>query len=185
MVSVECEDVLPLPEEKRFFFVRPQAFPTTGSDPAQINPFGINTYAVGGKMLIMEADFCLADDVDIYFGMYCPFTDPFNIYFANGNAKTKEEMFQKVSLLQFLFARELPPEPFSEDDWFDPSQNSPVSFFAGTTTGISFDIPQRYSVYILAVTPKGVRDKSYAWIMPLNLDIKDAFEKFYTSKRLR
>lgn len=176
-VTVECDERLPVPAEKQVFFVKPQAFSTTGSsDPAKVNPFSLSTSGLGGQIIWMDTNLCLDFTSDIYFGIYCPRTDPFNIYFVNKSAQTLEEVFQKVPLLQFMFARELPSIPSATGsapyDW-------PLSIFAGVdldTFQAVVPVYKRRTFYIFAISKTGVRDAFYAWILPFDYDIKEGLE---------
>lgn len=180
-IGVSCPEGqggIVLPGGKKFFFITPMAIHTTGLDPTQFQPFAIGPYAVGGDILVMSVDFCPFDpipgsaqgSVDTHFGMYCPLEDPLNVYFVNGNATTEDEIYQKVPFLSFLFAPELPAAPFADHDQYDINQDSPTTFFAGLTA----ELPRTPCYYIAAITPADVRDKFYAWVLLLDVDIKDA-----------
>jgi hypothetical protein len=159
--------------------------PLTGTDPEKIQPFAIGPYALGGDVLDMRVDFCafepfetFAESTDIHFGIYCPSEDLFNIYFVNSEAETEQDIFQKVSLFKFLFTGELPPIAQSTNWDYDNTQSYPTNFFAGFSSGL----PKKRCYYIAAVSPAGVRDKFYAWILPLDVNIKDAFTKLLIEK---
>ena len=127
----------------------------------------------------MAVDFCQFDGwVDTHFGIYCPSEDLFNIYFVNSEGKTEQDIFQKVSLFKFLFAGELPPFAQSTNWDYDNTQFYPTNFFKGFSSGL----PKKRCYYIAAVSPAGVRDKFYAWILPLDVNIKDAFTKLLIEK---
>jgi hypothetical protein len=178
-IDAICEGKTPLPEGKEIFFVKPAAVPVSGSDPKKIQPFSIGPYALGGDLLAMAVDFCQFDGwVDTHFGIYCPSEDLFNIYFVNSEGKTEQDMFQKVSLFKFLFAGELPPIAQSTNWDYDNTQFYPIDFFKGSSSGL----PKKRCYYIAAVSPAGVRDKFYAWILPLDVNIKDAFTKLLIEK---
>lgn len=179
-IDVHCEGKTPQPEGKEIFFVKPAAVPVTGTDPKKIQPFSVGPYALGGDILAMSVDFCQFDSgwIDTHFGIYCPSEDLFNIYFVNGDAQTEEDLFQKVALFKFLFAGELPPFAQSKDWGYDNMQPYPTVFFKGSLSGL----PKKRCYYIAAVSPPGVRDKFYAWIVSLNVNIKDAFTKSLIEK---
>jgi len=43
-------------------------------------------------------------------------------------------------------------------------------------------LPQKRCYYIAAVTPRGVRDRFYAWILPLDVNIKNAMAEYLLNK---
>ena len=104
-----------------------------------------------------------------------------SIYFVDGKAKSAAEIYEKVSIWSFLFARELPQATWDNDRGGD---SWPDTLFVGSKIGlldVLKELPQRRSFNIYAIAPTGVRDKFYAWILPLNVDIKDAFVDFWVT----
>jgi len=185
VLTIKCEDYIRQPEGKQKFHIKPAAMPLTGTDPEKIQPFAIGPYALGGDVLDMRVDFCafepfetFAESTDIHFGIYCPSEDLFNIYFVNGEAKTEQDLFQKVSSIKFLFSPELPPIAYSDKNLFENEQEGAVRFFGGKTS----ELPKKRCYYIAAVTPRGVRDKFYAWILPLDVNIKNAMAEYLLNK---
>jgi hypothetical protein len=185
VLTIKCEGDIRLPEGKQKFHIKPAAVPLTGTDPEKIQPFAIGPYALGGDVLDMRVDFCafepfetFAESTDIHFGIYCPSEDLFNIYFVNGEAKTEQDLFQKVSSIKFLFSPELPPIAYSDKNLFENEQEGAVRFFGGKTS----ELPKKRCYYIAAVTPRGVRDKFYAWILPLDVNIKNAMAEYLLNK---
>jgi len=178
-IDVSCEGNTPQPAGKEIYFVKPAAVPVSGSDPKKIQPFSVGPYALGGDLLAMSVDFCQFDGwVDTHFGIYCPSEDLFNIYFVNSEAETEQDIFQKVSLFKFLFSGELPPFAQSTNWDYDNTQSYPTNFFAGFSSGL----PKKRCYYIAAVSPAGVRDKFYAWILPLDVNIKNAMAEYLLNK---
>ena len=184
-LTIKCEDYIRQPEGKQKFHIKPAAMPLTGNDPEKIQPFAIGPYALGGDVLDMRVDFCafepfetFAESTDIHFGIYCPSEDLFNIYFVNGEAKTEQDLFQKVSSIKFLFSPELPPIAYSYKNLFENEQEGAVRFFGGKTS----ELPKKRCYYIAAVTPRGVRDRFYAWILPLDVNIKNAMAEYLLNK---
>jgi hypothetical protein len=169
---------IPMPTGREFFGIsRLPPVPVTGPDPEQIIPFSLANYAVGGEYIRMEADFCpFAEHVDTHFGIYCPEDDPLNFYFANEEAKEEKEIFQKLSLLKLPYAAKLPKSAISGNDTYDDSQESQSTFLVGATT----KLPKGSCQYIVAITPVGVRDKFYAWVLPLDINIKKACVDYWT-----
>ena len=185
VLTIKCEDYIRQPEGKQKFHIKPAAMPLTGTDPEKIQPFAIGPYALGGDVLDMRVDFCafepfetFAESTDIHFGIYCPSEDLFNIYFINGEAKTEQDLFQKVSSIKFLFSPELPPIAYSARNLFESDREGAVRFYGGKISAL----PKKRCYYIAAVTPTGVRDRFYAWILPLDVNIKNAMAEYLLNK---
>ena len=175
LVSTGCDGYIPMPTGKELFGITPHAVPVTGSDPEEIIPFSVGHYAVGGELIIMGVEFCPFDErVDTHFGIYCPEDDPLRIYFANWEAAEEKNLFQKSFMMRFTFSPELPERPYSESDQFDTDQEDYTNFFINIGIEAS-KLPKGSCQYIAAVSPVGVRDKFYAWVLPLDINIKQAF----------
>jgi hypothetical protein len=181
MMSVKCEESIPVPQGADYFEINQlPALPVTGSNPEQIIPFYVGDYALGGELLLIGAYFCHFHDkdtpdfhVDLHFGIYCPEDDPLNLYFVNGDAKEEKDLFQKVSLLKFNSSPKLPARAYFEKCSYDDYQTDQKTFFGGL--GLADLLPKGNCHYVLAVTPVGVRDRIYAWDLPLDINIKKAF----------
>jgi hypothetical protein len=175
LVSTGCDGYIPMPTGRELFGISPHAVPVTGSNPEEIIPFSLGHYAVGGELLIMGLEFCPFDErVDTHFGIYCPEDDPLRIYFANWEAPEEKNLFQKSFMMRFTFSPELPERPYSESDQFDTDQEDYINFFINIGIEAS-KLPKGSCQYIAAVSPVGVRDKFYAWVLPLDINIKQAF----------
>ena len=174
VVDTRCKGYTPMPTGREFFGIdKPLALPVTGDDPEQILPLSVAHYAVGGEMLLLGAEFCPFDEhVDTHFGIYCPEDDPLNYYFVNGQAKQEQDLFQKVSMLRLPFSAKLPKEALVDDDSFDTDQEDQTNLFISLEAS---KLPKGSCQYVVAVTPVGVRDKYYAWVLPLDVNIKKAF----------
>ncbi len=182
VVDTKCNGSISMPTGREFFGIdEPLALPVTGDDPEQIIPLSVGHYGLGGEMLIMGVEFCPFDErVDIHFGIYCPEDDPLHYYFVNGDAKQEKDLFQKVPMLKLPFSGKLPTGSFEEDDSFDISQEDQTNLFVAAPGS---KLPKGSCQYIAAVTPVGVRDKFYAWVMPFDRNIKKAFIELWKNSQ--
>jgi hypothetical protein len=175
VVNIECNGYTPMPTGKELFGISPHAVPVTGSDPEEIIPFSVGHYAVGGEIILMGVEFCPFDEpVDIHFGIYCPEDDPLRIYFANWEAAEEKNLFQKSFMLRFAFSPELPERPLWGSMNFDTDQEDQINIFMNEGV-LASEFPKGSCQYIAAASPVGVRDKFYAWVLPLDINIKQAY----------
>jgi len=73
--------VMPMPTSQMMFSSGPNTDPVIGSGPQDTMPIGVGSVAIGGDMLRIHA---LAGQfempMDMYFELYAPSIDPFNVY---------------------------------------------------------------------------------------------------------
>jgi hypothetical protein len=75
---------MPMPTSQMMFSSGPTADPVIGSGPQNAMPMGVGFVAMGGDMLTIHAEIGQFQmPMDIYFALYAPSIDPFNIYLLN------------------------------------------------------------------------------------------------------
>ena len=73
--------MMPMPTSQMMFSSGPTTDPVLGSGPQDSVPMGVGTIAVGGNMLTVHAEVGQFQmPMDMYFALYAPSVDPFNIY---------------------------------------------------------------------------------------------------------
>ena len=73
--------VMPMPTSHMMFSSGPTTDPVLGSGPQDTMPMGVGSVAIGGDMLTIHAEVGQFEmPMDIYFALYAPSVDPFNIY---------------------------------------------------------------------------------------------------------
>ena len=177
----ECKNKIPLPTSRQFFFDDPRPAAVSGTELEEIKPFGVGAYAVGEDLINFHYEFCPFEaPVDIHVALYCPDSDLLNVYFlvnrdieiTSPEQVTEDLFFEKVSINHL----DTFPQPCWRDDtWFDEWQEDPSSFFVG----LASQVPAGNCFYMVAVTPKDVRDRYYAWVTHVDLNLKDAIIKMY------
>ena len=76
--------MMPMPTSQMMFLYDPSTDPVIGSAPEDSIPMGVGSVAVGGGMLTIHAEIGQFQmPMDIYFALYAPLVDPFNIYLIN------------------------------------------------------------------------------------------------------
>jgi hypothetical protein len=76
--------MMPMPTSQMMFLYDPTTDPAIGSAPEDSIPMGVGSVAVGGDMLTIHAEVGQFQmPMDIYFALYAPLVDPFNIYLMN------------------------------------------------------------------------------------------------------
>jgi len=72
---------MPMPTSQMMFSSGPTTDPVIGSGPQDTMPMGVGSVAVGGDMLTIHAEVGQFEmPMDMYFALYAPSVDPFNIY---------------------------------------------------------------------------------------------------------
>jgi len=75
---------MPMPNSQMMFSSGPTTDPVIGSGPQDTMPMGVGSVAVGGDMLTIHAEVGqFPMPMDMYFELYAPSIDPFNIYLLN------------------------------------------------------------------------------------------------------
>ena len=73
--------MLQMPMAQQMFSYGPTSGPVTGSDVTTMMPIGVGSVAMGGTNLgVQVATGQFASPADMYFALYAPSIDPFNIY---------------------------------------------------------------------------------------------------------
>jgi hypothetical protein len=73
-----------MPTSQMMFSSGPTTDPVIGSGPQDTMPMGVGSVAVGGDMLTIHAEVGQFQmPMDMYFALYAPSVDPFNIYLMN------------------------------------------------------------------------------------------------------
>lgn len=76
--------VMPMPTSQMMFTSGPTTDPLIGSGPQDTRPIGVGSVAMGGDMLTVHAEVGQFEmPMDMYFALYAPSVDPFNIYLLN------------------------------------------------------------------------------------------------------
>lgn len=82
--SVGMMPMMAMPTSQMMFTSGPFADPVIGSGPQDTMPMGVGSVAMGGNMLSVHAQVGQFQmPMDMYFAMYAPSVDPFNIYLLN------------------------------------------------------------------------------------------------------
>ena len=75
---------MPMPTSGMMFSSGPTTDPVIGSGPQDTMPMGVGTVAMGGDMLTIHAEVGQFEmPMDMYFELYMPSIDPFNVYLLN------------------------------------------------------------------------------------------------------
>ncbi len=75
---------MPMPNSQMIFSSGPTTDPVIGSGPQDTMPMGVGSVAGGGDMLTIHAEIGQFQmPMDMYFALYAPSVDPFNIYLLN------------------------------------------------------------------------------------------------------
>ncbi len=73
--------MMPMPTGQQMFSYGPTSGPVTGSDVTTMMPIGVGSLAMGGTNLSVQvATGEFASPADMYFLLYVPSIDPFNVY---------------------------------------------------------------------------------------------------------
>ncbi len=73
--------VMPMPTSQMMFSSGPTTDPVIGSGPQDTMPIGVGSVAMGGNMLTIHAQVGQFEmPMDMYFELYAPSIDPFNVY---------------------------------------------------------------------------------------------------------
>ena len=73
--------VMPMPTSQMMFSAGPTTGPVIGSSPQDSMPIGVGSVAMGGNMLTIHAQVGQFEmPMDMYFELYAPSIDPFNVY---------------------------------------------------------------------------------------------------------
>lgn len=84
VLTSEMMSMMPMPTSQMMFSFGPITDPVIGSGPQDTMPIGAGSVAMGGDMVTIHAEvgqFQLP--MDMYFALYAPSVDPFNIYLLN------------------------------------------------------------------------------------------------------
>jgi len=141
---------IPVPAGGQDFSYAPTNLPVLNTDPSQAKPMGIGPVAEGGSTLNIIIDIDqFSGPVDIYFGLYLPELDPYNIYL------------------------------FTSGGTFQPLSDSPAPWKANITGPIheslfgsietSMLLRGNYYLYLL-VTPAGSLSNYYLWTTGFSLE---------------
>ncbi len=200
-VSVSCLDPdndspqhIPMPSGQSFYLYDPVAVPVTGTNPKAIRPLAAGPAALGSGIPAFSADFCCFEGqgVDLYFGAYC-IDDPLNIYYLNdtsgltseltgssGGSSSAVEIWTPVAISGGF---ELPDSPTIDNVSFDCIQESGMVFFnSALAASLGLSVPEPEAMlcyYLLVATPPGDRSNFYAWLTPLDWNIKAATTPFF------
>lgn len=75
---------MPMPTSQMMFSSGPTVGPFIGSGPHDTMPVGVGTIASGGDMLTIHAQIGQFQmPMDMYFSLYAPSVDPFNVFMLN------------------------------------------------------------------------------------------------------
>ena len=75
---------MPMPTSQMMFSSGPTTDPVIGSGPQDTMPMGVGSVAMGGDMLTVHAEVGQFQmPMDMYFELYMPSIDPFNVYLLN------------------------------------------------------------------------------------------------------
>ena len=75
---------MPMPTSQMMFSSGPTLDPVIGAGPQNTMPMGVGSVAVGGDMLTIHAEVGqFPMPMEMYFELYAPSIDPFNIYLLN------------------------------------------------------------------------------------------------------
>ncbi|MFO8240360.1 MAG: hypothetical protein R6T90_05110 [Dissulfuribacterales bacterium] len=174
--GIECEGRMPVPTSQQFFSYEPGAVVVTGHDPGRIKPLAVGPCALDGDLVILHYDFCpFEGDVDVHLALYCPSDDPQNIYYLVNRPDlygtsfhgSEDDLFEKVNI---ELGMKLPSRCLDDDAYFDVNQADPSVLALGN---VSF-LPHSPCYCMLVITPKDQRDKYYAWITYLDINLKQA-----------
>ena len=75
---------MPMPTSQMMFSSGPTLDPVIGAGPQNTMPMGVGSVAMGGDMLTIHAEVGQFEmPMDMYFELYMPSIDPFNVYLLN------------------------------------------------------------------------------------------------------
>lgn len=81
MLGMSFAEAMTVPPGQESFSYDPVASPVISSDPAQAKPIGVGLVAEGGSTLSLQIALeQFSGLVDVYFAIYAPAIDPYNIY---------------------------------------------------------------------------------------------------------
>ncbi len=198
-IKIECAGDIPAPAGKEMWFYPPAAVPGCGvnpTDPSKLRPLAVGPIALDGNNIAMYVDTCpfagqWQQSVDAHFAVYCPQEDVANVYFftkskiadqaAQGlSAMTQDQLdqllWEKVPLSQVLntFPLECWEKGYSTDSVQESESWLLRPSFSG---GLPASATQQLTYYMFAVTPHGVRDKFYAWVTMLPVNVRHAIAR--------
>ena len=76
--------MMPMPTSQTMFSYGPTTDPVIGSTTEDTMPMGVGSVAMGGDMLTIHAELGQFQmPMDMYFALYAPLVDPFNLYLMN------------------------------------------------------------------------------------------------------
>ena len=149
-IEVGIATAIPIPSNCQSFTYSSVASPVLSADPSQAKPMGLGTVAEGGDTLsIRVKTYPFSGPVDIYFGLYSPEIDPYNIYLL-----TSGGAFQRLS-------ESIAPWKANITGPIDESLFGDIQIST---------LPEgTYYLYLL-VTPAGNLDNCYLWITNFSVE---------------
>ncbi len=198
-IKVACKGEIPVPDGKDVWLYPPAAVPGAGvdpSDPSKLRPLAVGPIALGENEIAMYVDTCpfqgpWGASVDSHFAVYCPGEDAANVYFFTKSriegrseqelaaltpAQLDELLWEKVALSRVF--DEFPQECWEKGYTSDKEQESESWLLKPRLSGGMPDSATwQGTYYMFAITPHGVRDKFYAWVTTLPVNVRHAISE--------